>query len=75
MLLATSSYAFEPSFLCYRHLMTWGGISVRPYTAVEREQEARRAAKQREAGTHTRPPFQLNVSTFCGIRWVASVCQ
>jgi len=27
------------------------------------------------AGAYTHPPFQLNVSTSCGIHWVASVCQ
>jgi hypothetical protein len=28
-----------------------------------------------EAGAYTRPFFQLNVSTFCGMFRVASVCQ
>ena len=28
-----------------------------------------------EAGVYTRPLFELNISTFSGIRWLASVCQ
>ena len=27
------------------------------------------------AGAYTCPLFQLNVNTFCGIRYVSSVCQ
>jgi len=37
--------------------------------------EEHKAARRRKAWAYTCPICQLDVSTFCGICWVASICQ